>query len=147
MKIRCWGARGSPPVAPAARDRREKIAAAFLAAPGVRLDARDDIERFVARQLGFDIAGTCGGHSGCVELQPAGDARVIFFDAMYSLADAIGVKEDWGHSSNIVSVELCREARAKRLAMFHREPTYSDRQIDGVLEETRRFEEAARGGH
>jgi hypothetical protein len=34
---------------------------------------------------------------------------------MYSLADAISVKEDWGHSSNVVGVELCQMARAKHL--------------------------------
>src|SRR5579862_1200537 len=28
-------------------------------------------------------------------------ADVVIFDAMYSLADAISVKDDWGHSSNI----------------------------------------------
>ena len=33
------------------------------------------------------------------------------FDAMYSLAEAISVKADWGHSSNIVGVELCQLAR------------------------------------
>ncbi len=36
------------------------------------------------------------------------DADFVIFDAMYSLADAISVKEDWGHSSNIVGVELCQ---------------------------------------
>src|SRR5262249_8056463 len=41
------------------------------------------------------------------------DADVVIFDAMYSLADAISVKEDWGHSSNIVGVELCQLARVK----------------------------------
>src|SRR5437763_433371 len=39
------------------------------------------------------------------------DANVVIFDAMYSLADAISVKADWGHSSNIVGVELCHAAR------------------------------------
>lgn len=29
------------------------------------------------------------------------DADLVVFDAMYSLADAISVKADWGHSSNI----------------------------------------------
>ena len=36
------------------------------------------------------------------------DADLVIFDAMYSLADAISVKADWGHSSNIVGVELCQ---------------------------------------
>ncbi len=74
-------------------------------------------------------------------------ADVVVFDAMYSLADAISVKADWGHSSNIVGVELCHAARVKRLVMFHHEPAYSDRQIAQILEQTRRFEQITRDGH
>lgn len=75
------------------------------------------------------------------------DADLVIFDAMYSLADAISCKADWGHSSNIVGVELCQAARAKRLALFHHEPIYSDAQIARVLAETRRFEEITREGY
>jgi ribonuclease BN (tRNA processing enzyme) len=74
-------------------------------------------------------------------------ADVVIFDAMYSLADAISVKADWGHSSNIVGVELCQMARARRLVMFHHEPAYDDGRIEQVLGETRRFEEITRDGH
>jgi len=75
------------------------------------------------------------------------NADAVIFDAMYSLADAISVKADWGHSSNIVGVELCQMARARRLVMFHHEPAYDDGRIEQVLGETRRFEEITRGGH
>jgi phosphoribosyl 1,2-cyclic phosphodiesterase len=71
-------------------------------------------------------------------------ADAVVFDAMYSLADAISLKADWGHSSNIVGVELCQAAQAKRLVMFHHEPAYDDTQIQTVLTETRRFEEITR---
>jgi phosphoribosyl 1,2-cyclic phosphodiesterase len=74
------------------------------------------------------------------------DADLVIFDAMYSLADAISVKADWGHSSNIVGVELCQRAGAKRLCLFHHEPAYDDAQIDRVLMETRRFEGLTREG-
>ena len=74
-------------------------------------------------------------------------ADLVIFDAMYSLADAISVKADWGHSSNIVAVELCQAARVRTLAMFHHEPAYSDAQITRVLQETRRFEQITRDGH
>jgi phosphoribosyl 1,2-cyclic phosphodiesterase len=73
------------------------------------------------------------------------DADLVVFDAMYSLADAISVKADWGHSSNIIGVELCQMARAKHLVLFHHEPAYDDATIEGVLRETRRFEELTRG--
>jgi phosphoribosyl 1,2-cyclic phosphodiesterase len=75
------------------------------------------------------------------------DADLVIFDAQYSLAEAISIKEDWGHSSNVVGVELCQMARARHLCMFHHEPTWDDQKIAAVLAETRRFEEITRGDH
>jgi len=75
------------------------------------------------------------------------DADVLIFDAMYSLADTISVKEDWGHSSNVVAVELAQAARGKRLVLFHHEPAYDDRMIEDVFADTLRFEEISRPGH
>ena len=51
------------------------------------------------------------------------DADIVVFDAMYSLADAISVKADWGHSSNIVGVELCQMAGARHCACFTTNPS------------------------
>ncbi|HSV53384.1 MAG TPA: MBL fold metallo-hydrolase [Burkholderiaceae bacterium] len=73
-------------------------------------------------------------------------ADTVIFDAMYSLADAISVKADWGHSSNIMGVELCQAAGVRQLVMFHHEPAYDDARIARVLDETRRFEEITREG-
>jgi phosphoribosyl 1,2-cyclic phosphodiesterase len=75
------------------------------------------------------------------------DADVVIFDAMYALAEAISVKADWGHSSNIVGVELCQMARAKHLVLFHHEPANNDATLEGLLKEARRFEELTRGDH
>jgi len=69
------------------------------------------------------------------------DADLVIFDAMYSLADSISVKADWGHSSNVVGVELCQLAGAHKLCLFHHEPIYDDAQIARVLAETRRYAE------
>jgi anti-anti-sigma factor len=75
------------------------------------------------------------------------NADVLIFDAMYSLADAISVKEDWGHSSNVVAVELAQAAQVKRLVLFHHEPAYDDHMIEEVFAETVRFEEISRPGY
>lgn len=75
-----------------------------------------------------------------------GKADLVIFDAMYSLAEAVSVKADWGHSSNVVAVELCQAAAAKKLALFHHEPVHDDRQLSRLLAETRRLEEITRGG-
>ena len=73
------------------------------------------------------------------------DADLVIFDAMYSLADAISVKADWGHSSNVIGVELCQMARARHLVLFHHEPANNDRAIEGLLKDARRLEELTRG--
>jgi phosphoribosyl 1,2-cyclic phosphodiesterase len=79
---------------------------------------------------------------GFVEFFRAAD--VVVFDAMYSLADAISVKADWGHSSNIVGVELCQRAGVRHLCMFHHEPASDDRTLARVLADTRRYEQITR---
>ena len=75
------------------------------------------------------------------------DADLVIFDSMYSLAEAISVKEDWGHSSNIVGVDLCHRARVRRYCMFHHEPVYDDEMLQRVLEETVRYEQLMREEH
>lgn len=305
MRVRFWGTRGSLPVALTAPQIRLKLIAAFTRAIGRQLDSGEAIAAFVDHELGFDIAGTFGGHSSCVQIdaatpdaeehvicdmgsgaRPLGQALIsrfggasqtchvfmshlhwdhtmgfpffrpayipgnrivihgcheqleyafrrqqaapgfpvalselaariefdiltpgqttevagfrvtpqkqlhggdsygyrferdgravvystdsehklenalerdavveffrnadlVIFDAMYSLADAISVKADWGHSSNIAGVELCQLAGAKRLCLFHHEPISDDATLATILAETRRFEEISRDG-
>jgi anti-anti-sigma factor len=74
------------------------------------------------------------------------NADLLIFDAMYSLGDSVSVKEDWGHSSNVVAVELAQAAGVKRLALFHHEPVLDDRMIEVVLADTVRFEWISRRG-
>jgi ribonuclease BN (tRNA processing enzyme) len=73
------------------------------------------------------------------------NADLVVCDTMYSLADSVSMKEDWGHSSNIVAIDLCHEAGARRLALFHHEPTYSDADIERMHQESIRYEELTRG--
>lgn len=75
------------------------------------------------------------------------DADLVIFDAMYSLADACSVKEDWGHSSNVVGVDLCHRAGVKNFCMFHHEPLQDDEGIERIWRETVRYEELVRGDH
>lgn len=106
----------------------------------------------------FDIAGKTVVYSTDSEhkLDDGGEVKriadffrgadIVIFDAMYALADAISVKADWGHSSNVVGVELCQMALAKHLVLFHHEPANSDATLERLLNETRRFEELTRDG-
>jgi len=72
------------------------------------------------------------------------DADLVICDTMYSLGDTVSLKQDWGHSSNVVAVDLCHAAQAKRLALFHHEPTYTDADIQRMHAETVRYEELVR---
>jgi ribonuclease BN (tRNA processing enzyme) len=65
---------------------------------------------------------------------------------MYSLGDTVSVKEHWGHSSNVVAVELAQAAQVKRLALFHHDPVLDDRMLEVVLADTVRFEAISRRG-
>lgn len=67
------------------------------------------------------------------------DADLLIFDAQYKLLDAIHVKENWGHSSNMLGVELAVWAGVKRLCLFHNEHTCDDTELDRFLEETRKY--------
>lgn len=71
-------------------------------------------------------------------------AHTVIFDAMYSATDAMSVKDDWGHSSNMVGVELAQAAGVERLVLFHHEPIHDDQALARMLGETRRLEELTR---
>lgn len=73
------------------------------------------------------------------------DADMVIFDAMYSLAEAVSIREDWGHSSNVVGVELCQLAGAKHLVLFHHEPASDDAAITRIWRDAVRLEEITRG--
>jgi phosphoribosyl 1,2-cyclic phosphodiesterase len=74
------------------------------------------------------------------------NADLLIFDAMYSLGDAVSMKEDWGHSSNVVGVELAQRSGVKHLVLFHHEPIYDDAMIDRVLQDARRYQELTADG-
>jgi phosphoribosyl 1,2-cyclic phosphodiesterase len=67
------------------------------------------------------------------------DADILIFDAQYPLADAIGMKETWGHSSNLLGVELAVRSGVRHLCLFHSEPTSEDETLDHFLTETREY--------
>lgn len=74
------------------------------------------------------------------------EADLLIFDAQYSLAEATSVKEDWGHSSNVVGVELAQMGDVKHLIFFHHEPLNDDARLDQIVEEARRIEQIMRRG-
>ena len=66
-------------------------------------------------------------------------ADLLIFDAQYSLLDAMDTRENWGHSSNLVGVELAVRAGVRQLCLFHNEHVRDDAALDRVLEDTRKY--------
>ncbi len=66
------------------------------------------------------------------------DADLVVFDAQFSLAESLE-KRAWGHSSAVVGVELAARANAKRLAMFHHDPSASDARLEHLLRVSRDY--------
>jgi ribonuclease BN (tRNA processing enzyme) len=62
---------------------------------------------------------------------------------MCSFADAVSAK-DWGHSNNVVAVELAQAAHVKRLVLFHHEPIFDDRMKERIHAESLRPAETTR---
>ena len=67
------------------------------------------------------------------------NADLVIFDAQYTMADAHFTKINWGHSNNVMGVELASRAKVKTLALFHHEPTNSDAQLEEFLFNTRMY--------
>ena len=62
----------------------------------------------------------------------ARDADLLIHDAQYTddeYVAAIESKQGWGHSSHSMALAACKQARVKRLAFFHHDPSHSDEHL------------------
>ncbi len=66
------------------------------------------------------------------------DADVLIFDSQYTLEETV-IKEDWGHSNNVIGIELSQEAGVKHLVLFHQDPTVRDEALDKLLKDSRKL--------
>ena len=66
------------------------------------------------------------------------DVDLLIFDSMYTFSEGLK-KEDWGHSSTLVGVDLAVEANVKKIAFFHHEPTYSDFKLADIFKQTEKY--------
>jgi phosphoribosyl 1,2-cyclic phosphodiesterase len=87
------------------------------------------------------------GSGGSYEVPPdwrrrmvefVGGADTLIHDAMYS-DQIIQARAGWGHSTPRQAVDLAREARCRRLILFHHEPEHSDDALDHLLVDTRLY--------
>ena len=63
------------------------------------------------------------------------NADALIFDAMYTFAEAV-TKEGWGHSTSLVGVDMAVKTGAKKLILFHHEPTYDDAKLKEIVDKT-----------
>lgn len=66
------------------------------------------------------------------------NADVLVFDAMYSVRESF-IKEDWGHSSALIGVDIAKESNVKSVYFFHHDTTPTDVEIARVLQEAREY--------
>ena len=66
------------------------------------------------------------------------DADLVIHDAQFEPHE-FAVKSDWGHCTVEYAVEVAAAAGAKRLALFHHDPSHGDDVIDRLLVEARGF--------
>lgn len=72
------------------------------------------------------------------------DACVLFFDAQYTLSEG-WVKEDWGHSSAMIGVEMALAADVKKLVLFHHDPTNDDVVLQRILADAQAYRDELGG--
>lgn len=63
----------------------------------------------------------------------AKDADLVIFDAQYTAAEYPS-KVGWGHSTVDDAIRIATQGNAKRLALFHHDPTRPDQALDGIEE-------------
>ena len=66
-------------------------------------------------------------------LELCDDADLVIHDAQYTDEEFLRLS-DWGHSTPAYAVLVAREAGARRLSLFHHDPSHTDREIDRMLE-------------
>lgn len=71
-------------------------------------------------------------------------ANLLIFDAPYTHSQSISIREHWGHSSNIMGVELAARGEVEILAIFHHDPGSSDNEIESLQAHTKKFLQSSR---
>lgn len=70
-----------------------------------------------------------------IDLAQGADAMV--YDTAYTPQE-YETKKGWGHSTWVEGIKMAKLAKAKRLLLFHHDPTHSDRDMAKILEDARR---------
>ena len=68
-------------------------------------------------------------------------ADLLIHDAQYT-DDEFMAKSDWGHSTVAYAVRVAAESGAKRLLLFHHDPSHADKELDRLVGRARKLSDA-----
>lgn len=89
------------------------------------------------------IEGACGGRRALLEA--VAEVDVLIHDATYLPAE-LAAHRGWGHSSYAEAVRLAADAGARRLVLFHHDPSRDDDAVDRIARVAARLAAASPGG-
>lgn len=74
-------------------------------------------------------------------LDLAQDVDLLIYDAQYTEAEYEGragpARRGWGHSTYVAATEIAKAAGAKRLALFHHDPSHDDTMVARMADDAR----------
>lgn len=73
-------------------------------------------------------------------------ADVLIMDGQFNLADHLHTMQNWGHSSNLMAIELATLANVKKLCLFHADHLLDDLQLDKFFVDSKRYHEIYASG-
>ncbi len=93
---------------------------------GYRIDVGDASVAYIPDHQQPELDSTAVADS---VLELCAGVDLLIHDAQYD-DDEFGMKSDWGHSTARYALEVARQAGAKRLVLFHHDPSHDDEWID-----------------
>jgi len=96
----------------------------FIARPPMAIRPLPEPDRAKLRAMRDGVVRLCEG------------ADLVIYDTMFTPEDYQRIPH-YGHSRPADAVEVCGEAGASRLALFHHAPERTDAEIDAILADTR----------
>jgi len=96
----------------------------FIARPPMAIRPLPEADRTKLRAMRDGVVRLCEG------------ADLVIYDTMFTPADYDRYPH-YGHSRPRDALDVCREAGARRLVLFHHAPERTDAEVDAILEQTR----------
>lgn len=113
---------------------RARVTVADVPHTGATNGYRVEIDGLVIAYISDHQEPVDGGPVAASVLALCEGADLVIHDAQYEPHE-FAAKSDWGHCTVAYAVRVAAEAGAKRLALFHHDPSHGDEVIDRLLVE------------